>query len=353
MSRPEGPGGAAAANRPEPPPPARLSPWRLLLTVLFTVGLVILFLTQVSLGRILQMIREADAPPFVLACLAYAFTYIGRAARWRLLTTSRKMPWGPMLGITAVHNFMVRALPAKLGETAYPVMMRTRGVPGSEALAGLVVARIYDTAAAIVFFMLSVLLAGAAFRGSILANALASVAVLGLCALAVLRGNLFVRALRSLVERAACISWVPRFLTGAGVRGRLVRLESSLAQMQSLRQAPWLILTTVWIWLPSFLMTWWLLKAFDAPHGFWPIVFASSLAMVATFLPVGTLGNFGTQEAGWTAGLMLLGTDRETAIATGFSTHLVGFALAGLFGLAGAWSAGIGFLRGRKETARR
>ena len=83
-------------------------------------------------------------------------------------------------------------------------------------------------------------------------------------------------------------------------------------------------------------MTWWLLDAFGHPHSFWGTVFASTLGIVATLLPVGTLGNFGTQEMGWALGMTMMGVDRETALATGFSTHLVGFVLAGLFALIGA-----------------
>jgi uncharacterized membrane protein YbhN (UPF0104 family) len=92
-------------------------------------------------------------------------------------------------------------------------------------------------------------------------------------------------------------------------------------------------------------MTYWLLQAFNTPLSFWGTVFASTLTIVATLLPIGTLGNFGTQEVAWTLGLTLLGVDRDSAITSGFSTHLVGFALAGLFGLIGAWLSGIGFAR--------
>jgi uncharacterized membrane protein YbhN (UPF0104 family) len=153
---------------------------------------------------------------------------------------------------------------------------------------------------------------------------------------AVLRGSLIIRALHRLADRLVKGGRVPRFLVGRGTRGRLARLEENLEQIQSGRQAPLILLHTFLIWFPSFVMTWWLMTAFGHPVGFWGVVFASTLGIVATLLPVGTLGNFGTQEMGWTFGLVLLGVDREAAIATGFSTHLVGFALAGLFALAGA-----------------
>lgn len=319
----------------------KASPWRIVVTLLLTAGLVALFLSQVSIGTIVTMLRSADPGLVLLATAAYALSYVGRAARWQILTPSKHIPAGPLMGITAVHNFMLRILPAKLGETSYFVMMKTRGVPGTEAVAGLVMARIYDTAFAILFFVLSLFFAHTAFGRSATMNVIVAVVLLLVCGFALLRGSLIVRWTSALAARLARASWFPKFLLGHGVRRRLDRLEGSLEEMQSIRHAPLLVFHTILVWVTSFLMTWWLLQAFGKPFGFWGTVFASTTAIVATLLPIGTLGNFGTQEAGWTFGMMLLGVDRETAIATGFSTHLVNVTLAAIFGLIGAWLAGV------------
>jgi uncharacterized protein (TIRG00374 family) len=333
---------AAASPVPEA---RRFSAWRLALTILFTVVLLALLFTQVPPRRILDTIRGADPVTFTLAASAYALSYVGRALRWRVLIAPRRLPWPTLVGITAVHNFMIRALPAKLGETSYPVLMRARGIPGTEALAGLVVARIYDTAAAILFFVISLFLAHPQFSESPVMNVAAGLVILSVCAFAVLRGSLVVRLVNAMAGRVARSRFMPRVLLGHGVRRRLDHLEEHLGRIQSARQAPILLFTTLLIWVPSYLMTWWLLQSFDSPLSFWGTVFASTLTIVATLLPVGTLGNFGTQEVAWTFGLGLLGVDRESAITSGFSTHLVGFALAGLFGLIGAWMSGVGFVR--------
>ncbi len=332
--------GAGSVERPGARTGA--SPWRIIVTLALTAGLVALFLSQVSVTTIVSMLKGADPGLTALAAAAYALSYASRAARWQILTPSKRIPAAALIGITAVHNLMLRVLPAKLGETSYFVLMKARGVPGTEAVAGLVMARIYDTAFAILFFVLALFLAHAGFGGSAVANVLVAALLLGLCGFALLRGSLIVRAVNAVAARLARASWFPRFLLGHGVRGRLDRLEVILGEMQSIRNAPILIFHTIVIWTTSFVMTWLLLRAFGEPFGFWGTVFASTTAIVATLLPVGTLGNFGTQEAGWTFGMMLLGVDRETAIATGFSTHLVNVSLAGLFGLVGAWLAGVG-----------
>jgi uncharacterized protein (TIRG00374 family) len=309
---------------------------RLVLTAVLTIALVALLLTQVSLERIVNMIKGADPGLFLLATAAYALSYVGRTWRWKLLTPGHDLGWGPLVGISTVHNFMLRALPSKLGEASYLVLMRARGVPGTEALAALVVARIYDTIAAILFFGLAVLLTHTALAGSRLAAAAIIVVILAAAGFAVLKGSLMVRWMRMLAHRLVESKRMPSIITGHGMRRRMESLERHLETLQSARQAPLIMLNTLAIWAPSFAMTWWLLSAFGHPLSFWGTVFASTLGIVATLLPVGTLGNFGTQEMGWALGMTMLGVDRETAIATGFSTHLVGFVLAGLFALIGA-----------------
>lgn len=337
----------APAERPTPA--FRLGGWRLALTLALTVALLVLLFTQVRFSDIVTMLRRADPRLFALGCAAYVVSYLGRVARWQLLTPSRSIPKGALFGITSVHNFMLRALPSKLGEGVYLVLMRAQGVSGTEALAGLVIARLYDMAAAIVFFLISLLLTGAQLHQSLPANLAAGAAVVAFCALAVLRGSLLIRFANSLAGRVAGQAWLPRFLQGHGLRRRMDRLETELAGMQSARQAPLLLLSTMAIWIPSYLMFYWLLQSFGTPFSFWGTVFASTLSTVTTLLPVGTIGNFGTTEAGWTMGLVLLGATKEQALATGLSTHIVGFALAGLLGLVGAVFLGPALLgRGEK-----
>lgn len=346
MSAPRTPPGENAA---EGTPGVRLTGWRLAVTLALTGGLLYLLFTQVSFGEIVAMIRKADPGLFALGCTAYVISYFGRMARWRLLTPSQTVPWGAIYGVTAVHNFMLRALPSKLGETVYVLLMRARGVPGTEAVAALVVARIYDTAAAILFFLAAIVITGARLHTSMTANIVAGLTVIALCGLLILRGSLFIRLLHALAHRLAESPGTPRWLLGRGIRRRLAQLETHLATFQSLRHAPLLFFYTVAIWVPSYLMFYWLLQSFGTPYSFWGTVFASTLSTAATLLPVGTIGNFGTTEAGWTMGLMVLGATRAEALATGFSTHLVGVALAGLLGLIGLLFTGFALFRPRRD----
>ena len=61
-----------------------------------------------------------------------------------------------------------------------------------------------------------------------------------------------------------------------------------------------------------------------------------ALPALASVLPVNSFGNFGTQEAGWASGMVLLGYSQQTALTSGFATHLLSLAYMLVLGGA-AW----------------
>ena len=46
-------------------------------------------------------------------------------------------------------------------------------------------------------------------------------------------------------------------------------------------------------------------------------------AVLTNTLPVNSFGSFGTLEAGWTGGFLLVGMPLQEAIITGFGSHLI------------------------------
>lgn len=63
------------------------------------------------------------APAFIL----YAFTYLLKAERWRTLLP-QDMKIGELFKIVAIHTALANILPAKLGELAFPALLKRKGV---------------------------------------------------------------------------------------------------------------------------------------------------------------------------------------------------------------------------------
>lgn len=66
-------------------------------------------------------------------------------------------------------------------------------------------------------------------------------------------------------------------------------------------------------------------------------------------LPINAVVSFGALEAGWTARFMLIGFNKELAIATGFSMHILVLLFATILAAYGA----IGLNLNRKSQASR
>jgi uncharacterized membrane protein YbhN (UPF0104 family) len=55
------------------------------------------------------------------------------------------------------------------------------------------------------------------------------------------------------------------------------------------------------------------------------MVFGSTVAVIGNALPISGIGNWGTLEAGWAVGFLMVGLSKEKAIATGFGIHIIIF----------------------------
>jgi uncharacterized membrane protein YbhN (UPF0104 family) len=75
-------------------------------------------------------------------------------------------------------------------------------------------------------------------------------------------------------------------------------------------------------WCLLYLLTILFLKAIGIRMGFWPAVFVTAFPPIASLIPLGTFGNFGTVEAGWAFGFTVVGFSVETAIALSLAMHI-------------------------------
>jgi hypothetical protein len=67
------------------------------------------------------------------------------------------------------------------------------------------------------------------------------------------------------------------------------------------------------------------MKGFGIEISFTKMIFGSTVGVIANALPISGIGNWGTLEAGWAAGFLMVGLSKEKAIATGFGVHIIIF----------------------------
>jgi len=65
------------------------------------------------------------------------------------------------------------------------------------------------------------------------------------------------------------------------------------------------------------------------------VVFACGFSLFVSFLPIPTLAGFGPIQGAWAFALGLLNVPGESAIASGFSLHIMSLIYSGVLGMSG------------------
>jgi len=205
-------------------------------------------------------------------------------------------------------------------------------VPGAvRGLSVLVIVRALDTLALVAWAAVATGLVG----GSPAAAA-ATLVVLG--ALLSLGWALGTRALHRLAGRWRNRSgWRRRSLS------QLLRVRRELSHLaHSPLRGTAVVGLSLAIWGSIWGVTWALVRAIGLAWPVLPLLVGVIGAGVGSSLPVNFFGNFGSQEAGWTAALAAVGVDPRVALAAGFACHLWNLGFNLVLGLAGgAWLAAV------------
>ncbi len=91
-----------------------------------------------------------------------------------------------------------------------------------------------------------------------------------------------------------------------------------------------LVLTSVAVWVVLYIFAYSHDPRLSRGRGFRQAVVGNTGQVLANVLPVNSFGSFGTLEAGWAGGFMLVGMSPQDAITTAFGYHIVNFVASGI-----------------------
>jgi uncharacterized membrane protein YbhN (UPF0104 family) len=305
---------------------------RIVAGLLVTGGLAALIAVAVPFRETAAALGKLDASWLVPMLAAYAFTFVCRAVRFRALGI--RLPLPVLLGVSSIHQFMNRVLPLRTGELAFPVLVRRLcDTSLVEGFTLVVLVRLLDLASVVLAFFLALLGVPAA-RAAIgpVGTALVAAALPALVAGYLLLPSVGVRVARRLAARFALRrpGWAQRLEQAAGT----LELVRGASRRAFLAAAGW----TVLLWTATFVAFWAAITAVGIELGPAELVVGSTAAIVASVLPIGGIGSFGTLEGGWAAGFVLVGVAGGPAVASALVVSGTSFAFAGV--VAGiAWVA--------------
>lgn len=283
-----------------------------------------------------QLLARIAFSSWILALLAYLALNLLRALRFRILLDKRDSPWRILIPITLYHNFLVRALPFKLGELSYIVMLRSRlNYSMEEGVSSLFGARILELLIIVMVFASSIPASAeqlAAQRDELLAAIAVTFAV---SVIALYFGGALIRAILRALQ--PLLNHIDRRSAGfaTGANRRLRHLANEMDRIRQPRLFLTALLTTCFTYTSSFLTNFILLRALGIDVELPAFIAIISLGMFASAFPF-TVSGFGVVEAAWRFGLMqFAGLADSDATAAGFLLHGFQIFAAALYGFLG------------------
>jgi len=323
----------------------RLTVHRVIFSLLVSLAVVLglLQITKVSPTEILARLSAASPWALLAGFLLHILAYWLRALRFRILIGSKKVGLTSLFDIMTVHNLMNHVLPFRAGELTYVYLVhQTDRVPLGEGLGTLAVARIMELVAFCVYCSLSVVwLRLARFRfaeeydpyvwaalWSIVPLLLALIALLCLLAL---KGVPLVKGVRQWALRGA----LSRARPACRLFDAMERAALSFAHLRSRRVRLAAFALSLAIMGIVYLVAYVLLSGIGYPMIYPLVVVCSTIAGLVFMLPLYGLGGLGTVETGWTLGCLMAGVPKTTAVASGFSFHIIVLGYVSLLGIYG------------------
>ncbi len=281
------------------------------------------------------------ANPYLLglALVVICSTYFLRAARWRALLAPLTPASIRNLFIATTVGFGALFLFGRMGEVVRPVVlpMRDPKIRPSASFVTIMVERIYDMLAIVVFFAANLIWMKPPANSSVEFNRVRFIGIFMLVAVlfGVFLMTLFRKNSQTVIDRVRKIlehrSFIPSRLTNAFIR-ILEQLARALRVLVNARELAVTIGWTVLLWVGIALGNWLVLRAFGLNFGITETVFVMGWALVGSLVPTpgGAAGAFHAATAG---ALIFLGIGRETAAAISIVLHLVDFGPALIIGL--------------------
>ena len=304
---------------------------RLILSILITAGIVLILLLQISLRDLYLLLRTIDPFWLALGSIAYLLANLFRALRFRWLIHSKNARLSDLFRITSFYHLSLMVLPSKLGELSYPYFLnRMSGSSVTEGLASLVVSRVYD------FFIILLTL----LCVSIGYQTLFKVSPFFLIPVVILMIFLMVfvffymsrlfrwfsNVLGKIFKRGASrsssfVPWVQR---------KMDEMAEDFDSIQARKTYLPVTFTSLASWAMIFFVFYAYMKGFGIDVSSTKLILGSTIAVIGNALPVSGIGNWGTLEAGWAAGFLMVGLSKGKAIATGFGIHILIFIVCAL-----------------------
>lgn len=292
--------------------------------------------SQIGVERVISSFKKLDISWYLLAFLIFVLTQLFNSQRIKISASSFKITLFKLFKITNLYTFYNSVLPSRTGELSLVFLLKKySGTHPSRGFMTLATIRFLDYFLNFSIYLVLLLIYWRVMPQILQTFMIIFVPVvmlalsLGICILVFKKR--FIRLLLTLLSetKIARVSFCNKLVSF---------LKTVLKDFQEIRSGNLYILLFIWTAIIVFLR--WIIAYFVVRSTGFNLTIANLLFLsIAQLLSraIQSVGNFGTQEAGYTAAFMSFGVPKEEAITLSISVHLLELtlvlALAGLSAL--------------------
>jgi len=290
--------------------------------IFFLLSLIIVgfLLRKLELAKTLEILLQSDISLMGIAVLLYFSVNFFKSVRYRILFKGTSL--GVLFTVSSYHNFFNMILPARTGELTFIYYAKKlSGIEITKSLHVLLVVRVFDFIVISMIFITSILI----YYGTGVSPVLLAMGV-GFFVISVI----ILLNLKYMIKFFHyCFSW---FIFKAAIseksiikniNNKLLLLVDEFYGFKTREFVPLLTLTTLIIWFLLYIMFFIIIQSFGVSMDLLRSVIGSTGGVLTNVLPINSFGSFGTLEAGWTGGFILVGMSEQEAIITGFGSHII------------------------------
>ncbi len=303
---------------------------RTLFLFLLSAAIVAFLLNKLDLKGAITLIRQSNPRLIILAVFIYFSVNFFKTLRYGVILGKGNLI--TLFTVSGYHNFFNMILPARTGELTFVYYAKKiAGIDIARGLHTLLVARIFDFIVISAIFLTSVLV----YYGADATPLLLGLGIVFFIISVLIMVNLkyFVVVLNAAVSYAFRKTGVAEKKWPARILDKISLLIKEFEGFDARRVLPMLTITSLLTWGALYSLFYVTVLAFGVQIDFIRSVIGSTGGVLTNVLPINSFGSFGTLEAGWTGGFILVGLSHQEAIVTGFGSHIIDFAASALLAL--------------------
>ena len=292
----------------------------------FLLGLLLIYLLllQIDVKANINLLWKIDLRYLLAGAVFYLLRYFVRTLRFRYINQgSHPINFFKLLKVVFATSLASQTLPFRLGDLSYVYLTRRDNDLGVESgVLSILMIRIFDLfSTGIIFlggiFFLKNMDFSSLYKYIFIIAGFILMIVLMIAALLIWNHTLL-ELIRKIIK-ILLGKWekihnkVLRFINN---------LDSSFDDLHHNFNFLHFSVISITEWLLNYFIFYLLLLGLSIDIQFPEALIAVTFAAFASILPINSFGNFGTQEAGWSIGLILLGFSKDVAVMTGFASHI-------------------------------